>query len=144
MICADGFTEIMPGSIPTGRVLLVEGTPMDFRTARRIGDRIDEDFPQLVLGQGYDHNWALNTAFGQVEKIAQVEDEEAGRTMEVWSDLPGVQFYTGTVSRRRSEKAAHITIGAVLCAWRLSIFRTVFIIRNFVSRYSRRDSRIIP
>lgn len=95
MICADGFTEIGAGSIPTGRVLPVEGTPMDFRTPRRIGDRIDEDYEQLALGQGYDHNWALNTAFGRVEKIAQVEDEAAGRIMEVWSDLPGVQFYAG-------------------------------------------------
>ena len=116
MICADGFTEIMPGSIPTGRVLLVEGTPMDFRTARRIGDRIDEDFPQLVLGQGYDHNWALNTAFGQVEKIAQVEDEEAGRTMEVWSDLPGVQFYTGNcITPQIGKGGAHYNRRCALC-----------------------------
>lgn len=95
MIRADGYTEILPGAIPTGRILPVEGTPMDFRTAKRIGDRIDEDLEQLTLVQGYDHNWALNISGGKVEKIAEVEDGKAGRIMEVWTDLPGVQFYAG-------------------------------------------------
>ena len=94
-IYASGYTEILPGAIPTGRILPVEGTVMDFRKPRRIGDDIDADFEQLTLAQGYDHNWALDTAFGTLEKIAQVEDEEAGRIMEVYSDLPGVQFYAG-------------------------------------------------
>lgn len=94
-IYASGYTEILPGAIPTGRILPVEGTVMDFRNARRIGDDIDCDFEQLTMVQGYDHNWALDTAFGTLEKIAQVEDEEAGRVMEVYSDLPGVQFYAG-------------------------------------------------
>lgn len=95
MIHADGYTEIAPGAIPTGRILPVEGTPMDFRTPRRIGDDIDCDFEQLTLAQGYDHNWVLNTVFGKSELVARVEDEKAGRTMEVYTDLPGVQFYAG-------------------------------------------------
>lgn len=95
MICADGFTEVAAGSIPTGKIVPVEGTPMDFRQAKRIGDEIDADWEQLNITGGYDHNWALNTEFGKVEKIAQVEDEKAGRIMEVYSDLPGVQFYAG-------------------------------------------------
>lgn len=94
-IYASGFTEIVPGAIPTGKILPVEGTPMDFRKAKRIGDQIDEDWEQLTMVQGYDHNWALDTTFGKLEKIAQVEDERAGRIMEVYSDLPGVQFYAG-------------------------------------------------
>ncbi|MDO4261290.1 MAG: aldose epimerase family protein [Eubacteriales bacterium] len=94
-ILADGFTEILPGAIPTGRTVPVEGTPMDFRTARRIGDRIDEDWEQLTLVQGYDHNWALHTEPGTLSKIARVDDEKAGRSMEVYTDLPGVQFYAG-------------------------------------------------
>ena len=94
-INASGFTEILPGAIPTGKILPVEGTPMDFRKAKRIGDEIDTDWDQLTMVQGYDHNWALDTEFGKLEKIAQVEDPKAGRAMEVYSDLPGVQFYAG-------------------------------------------------
>lgn len=94
-IYASGFTEVMPGCIPTGKIIPVEGTPMDFRQAKRIGDEIDSDWEQLKLGLGYDHNWVLDTTFGELQKIAQVEDEKAGRIMEVYSDLPGVQFYAG-------------------------------------------------
>jgi aldose 1-epimerase len=103
-INASGFTEVDAGSIPTGRILPVEGTPMDFRSARRIDDGIDSDFEQLKLAGGYDHNWALDTTFGKVEKIAQVEDEAAGRTMEVYSDLPGVQFYAGNFITEQTGK----------------------------------------
>lgn len=95
MIDADAFTELGQGSICTGKVIPVEGTPMDFRTARRVGDHIDDAWPQLTLAGGYDHNWVLNTEFRKVQKFAQVEDEKAGRTMEVYTDLPGVQFYAG-------------------------------------------------
>lgn len=95
MIDADAFTELGQGSVCTGKVIPVEGTPMDFRTARRVGDHIDDAWPQLTLAGGYDHNWVLNTEFGKVQKFAQVEDEKAGRTMEVYTDLPGVQFYAG-------------------------------------------------
>ena len=86
---------VTPDGKQTGKVIPVEGTPMDFRTARRVGDHIDDAWPQLTLAGGYDHNWVLNTEFGKVQKFAQVEDEKAGRTMEVYTDLPGVQFYAG-------------------------------------------------
>lgn len=116
MICADGFTEIVPGAIPTGRILPVEGTPMDFRTPKRIGDEIDADYEQLLMVQGYDHNWALNTTCGKVEKIAQVEDERAGRVMEVWTDLPGVQFYAGNcITPQTGKGGAHYGKRAALC-----------------------------
>lgn len=116
MICADGYTEIVPGAIPTGRILPVEGTPMDFRTAKRIGDEIDADLDQLTMVQGYDHNWALNTTYGKVEKIAQVEDEKAGRVMEVWSDLPGVQFYAGNcITPQTGKGGAHYDRRCALC-----------------------------
>lgn len=58
-IDADGFTEILPGAIPTGRILPVEGTPMDLRSLKRVGDEVDADFEQMTLVQGYDHNWVL-------------------------------------------------------------------------------------
>ena len=126
---------------------------MDFRKAKRIGDEIDTDWDQLTMVQGYDHNWALDTEFGKLEKIAQVEDPKAGRAMEVYSDLPGVQFYAGNcitpqkgkggALRRRREKAELLTISAARFAWRPSIFQTVSIRRDFGSRCLTRDSRII-
>jgi len=94
MIQADGYTEILPGAIPTGKILPVEGTPMDLRSLKRVGDEVDADFEQLTLVQGYDHNWVLNN-HGKLEQIAQVEDDRSGITMEVHTDLPGVQFYAG-------------------------------------------------
>lgn len=69
MIKADGFTEILPGAIPTGRTLPVEGTPMDLRLLKRVGDEIDADFEQLTLVGGYDHNWVLDN-HGDLEQIA--------------------------------------------------------------------------
>lgn len=95
MIRAAGFTEAGPGAIPTGKILPVEGTPMDFRQARRVGDGIDADWEQISMAQGYDHNWTLDTVPGRPEMVARVEDEKSGRVMEVYTDLPGVQFYTG-------------------------------------------------
>ena len=108
MIDADAFTELGQGSICTGKVIPVEGTPMDFRTARRVGDHIDDAWPQLTLAGGYDHNWVLNTEFGKVQKFAQVEDEKAGRTMEVYTDLPGVQFYAGNFVKDEKGKNGHV------------------------------------
>lgn len=115
-IFADGFTEIRPGAIPTGKILPVEGTPMDLRRAKRIGDEIDAGYEQLTLVQGYDHNWALSTACGKVEKIAEVVDEKAGRAMEVYTDLPGVQFYAGNcITPQTGKGGAHYDRRCALC-----------------------------
>lgn len=115
-IFADGFTEIRPGAIPTGKILPVEGTPMDLRRAKRIGDEIDANYEQLTLVQGYDHNWALSTACGRVEKIAEVVDEKAGRAMEVYTDLPGVQFYAGNcITPQTGKGGAHYDRRCALC-----------------------------
>lgn len=94
-ILADAYMEILPGAIPTGQLPPVEGTPMDLRQPKRIGEEIDADFEQLKLVQGYDHNWALSKKSGEMAKVARVEDEKAGLAMEVYTDLPGVQFYAG-------------------------------------------------
>lgn len=92
---ASCYTPVVPGAIPTGEMASVKGTPMDFTKPKRIGDEIDSDFEQLKLVQGYDHNFAVDIQAGKVEKIAEVKDEKSGRVMEVYSDLPGVQFYAG-------------------------------------------------
>ena len=71
------------------------GTPMDFSDFKPIGCDIEADYDQLKLGGGYDHNWILNHEAGVSSLAAAAIDEESGRKMEVYTDLPGVQFYTG-------------------------------------------------
>lgn len=93
-IDADTFTIADSESIPTGELVSVKGTPMDFTTMKVIGQDIEADYEPLVLGNGYDHNWALNHAKGELALSAKAVDEASGRVMEVYTDLPGVQFYT--------------------------------------------------
>lgn len=92
---ADTFTPANDKLIPTGEVRPVEGTPFDFRTPKSIGQDINADYEQLVLGNGYDHNWVLNTA-GDVTKLAlSVYSPVTGILLEEYTDQPGVQVYTG-------------------------------------------------
>jgi len=96
MINADTFTPVDSGLIQTGELRKVEGTPFDFRKATAIGARVDANDEQIRLGGGYDHNFVLNRqkATG-LSLAARVSDPASGRTMEVWTTEPGVQFYTG-------------------------------------------------
>lgn len=93
-IDADTFTEADETSIPTGKLVQVKGTPMDFTEAKPIGRDIEADYEALKLGSGYDHNWVLNHPEGELALSASAYDEKSGRVMEVYTDLPGVQFYT--------------------------------------------------
>ncbi len=86
------FTPTTPDSIPTGEIRPVEGTPFDFRAAKTIGKDIKAEYDQLVAAKGYDHNLCLNP--GEDAKI-KVYEPKSGRTMWVYTDQPGVQFYTG-------------------------------------------------
>ena len=95
MIAADKFTPTDKGLIPTGELAPVEGTPMDFRKATAIGKRINDDFEPLKLAGGYDHNWVLRGANGEIKTAARVHDLTSGRVMTVTTTEPGVQFYTG-------------------------------------------------
>ena len=94
-IDADQTTAIGSGSIPTGRLVRVAGTPMDFRQPTKIGARIDAKDEQLVLGKGYDHNWVLRNDGKQVRRAAEVFDRRSGIVMRVLTDQPGLQFYSG-------------------------------------------------
>ena len=94
-ILADSFTPTDADSIPTGEILAVEGTPMDFRTPKTMGTDIGSDYIQIVQGKGFDHNWCLNHAPGICGLAASAYHEASGRAMDVYTDLPGVQFYTG-------------------------------------------------
>ena len=92
---ASHYTPIVSGAIPTGEIAPVKGTDMDFTTSMRVGGRINDTWDQLTMVKGYDHNWVVDDYDGTVRKIAVAKDDSAGRTMEVYSDLPGVQFYAG-------------------------------------------------
>ncbi len=95
MIDAEKFTPIDDGLIPTGKLKDVAGTPMDFRQPTIIGSRINDNYEQLKFGHGYDHNWVLNDYNGSVRKVASVYDSTSGIFMEVYTDQPGLQFYSG-------------------------------------------------
>lgn len=95
-IHADYYTPMDSVSIPTGEIAPVAGTPMDFRTPHVVGERIDNDFEQLVFGKGYDHCYVLNKKeAGELSYAAKVVEPESGRTLEVYTTEPGVQLYTG-------------------------------------------------
>ena len=94
-IYADSFLPCDGNSIPTGEIRKVENTPMDFRKYRKIGDGIDSDYEATVQGGGYDHNWVIRDYDGNLRLIAKARDNVSKRVMEVYTDLPGVQFYTG-------------------------------------------------
>ena len=92
---ANRFTPVDSGLIPTGVLQPVKGTPFDFLTAHKVGERINGSDEQLKLGKGYDHNWVLNAAAGAIAKAAEVHEASSGRVLEVWTNQPGIQFYTG-------------------------------------------------
>jgi aldose 1-epimerase len=94
---ADSYTPVDKTLIPTGEFRSVAGTPFDFRSPRRVADRVrDGRDEQLRIGRGYDHNWVVTRApTADVHRMALVEDPVSGRVMEILSNQPGVQFYTG-------------------------------------------------
>lgn len=92
-ILADAFTKADKESIPTGEITLVKGTPMDFNEYKPIGREIEKNYEALVFGCGYDHNWVLNG--NGMRKVAGMRSEKTGIQMEVFTDLPGMQLYTG-------------------------------------------------
>jgi aldose 1-epimerase len=95
MIRADRFIPTDAGSIPTGEIRNVAGTPFDFLKANTIGARINNDDEQLKFGNGYDQTWVINGRVGVLRQAAMVYESTTGRELEVWTTEPGVQFYTG-------------------------------------------------
>jgi aldose 1-epimerase len=94
-IDADKATPVGPDMVPTGQVAAVAGTPLDFRQPTRIGARIDAKDQQLELAKGYDHNWVLRDPGKGVRRAAELQDPRSGIVMDVLTDQPGLQFYSG-------------------------------------------------
>ena len=95
LLKASRFTPTDAGSIPTGELRNVQGTPFDFLKSTSIGARINQDEEQLKFGGGYDHNWVVNGRAGALRQAASVYESTSGRVMDVWTTEPGIQFYTG-------------------------------------------------
>lgn len=95
-VFADHFNAVNEVQIPLGDYTPVAGTPFDFREPRAIGERINEDDQQLKNGLGYDHNYIINQKeYKALTLAARVEEETSGRVLEVFTQEPGVQFYSG-------------------------------------------------
>lgn len=96
-ILADRYTPVDANLIPTGVLTPVAGTPFDFRTPQLVKTRLrDGRDPQIVLGRGYDHNYVLRGRPGGVPQLAaRLDDPVSGRRMDILSDQPGIQFYSG-------------------------------------------------
>ena len=94
-IYAHRYTPVDKNLIPTGELAPVVGTPFDFLTLVPIGQRIDADNEQLKLAHGYDQNWVLDSGGKKVELAAEAYEPTTGRVLEVLTDQPGIQFYTG-------------------------------------------------
>ena len=92
---ADSMTPVDATLIPTGKITAVRGTPFDFTTPTPIGARIDANDPQIKNGGGYDHNFVINRTGPGLVHFAHVSEPTSGRTMDVSTTEPGVQFYTG-------------------------------------------------
>ena len=99
-IDAASFLEVGTGTLPTGTIRSVDGTPFDFRQPRRIGDRIAESDEQLALGGGYDHCYVIDGTPGLLRLCARVTAD--GRVLEIETTQPGVQLYSGNGIRPRS------------------------------------------
>ena len=102
-IFASRFTPVDSGLIPSGELRSVDGTPFDFRRAKVIGQEIEREDQQLEYGMGYDHNWILDKGEGKGEGkgvgdmtlAAVLQEPESGRRLEVWTEEPAIQFYSG-------------------------------------------------
>ncbi len=111
MIDADRYTPVDTSLIPTGELKPVKGTPFDFTTPHKIGERIGQ-----VKG-GYDHNFVLNKKGTALDKVAEVDDSISGRKLEVYTTQPGLQFYSGNFldGSIKTDEGKPITQHAALC-----------------------------
>ena len=107
-IHAPEYTPVLDAeAIPTGEIAPVKGTPMDFTEPKTIGQDVEAEFDQLIFGGGDDHNYALSREKGEVKEAAKAVCKESGIVMEVFTDLPGMQFYIGNFIDHEKGKGGH-------------------------------------
>lgn len=94
-INADNYTPVDSTFMTTGEIVPVKDTPMDFTVEKVLGQDIDSEFIQVKYGNGFDHNFVLNTKGNLEECAARVTDPRSGIVLEVFTNEPGIQFYTG-------------------------------------------------
>ncbi|MCF2679591.1 galactose mutarotase [Faecalicatena contorta] len=135
-IDADAFTEMDRQLIPTGNITPVEGTPLDFRTEKAIGDEILTDCEAIRCGQGYDHNFVLcGEGF---REVASLKSEKSGIKMHVYTDCPGMQLYTGNfMAGEKGKKGASYPYRSAAC-FESQFFPDAIHHENFVSPICRK------
>ena len=94
-IHGEEYTDVAPDGSPNGRISSVADTPMDFRNPHEIGERIGEDFEQLRICGGYDHNWVIDRRGEGVRMCCELAAEKSTRRLQVLSNQPGLQMYSG-------------------------------------------------
>lgn len=94
-IIADSFTPTDETLIPSGEIIPVEATPMDFTSFKTIGENLDTSYRPIAIAGGYDHNYVLSSGGGELALVAVVKEPDSGRKMEVFTTEPGIQFYSG-------------------------------------------------
>jgi aldose 1-epimerase len=116
-INASQFIPIDSRSIPLGTMATVENTPMDFRTPSVIGTHMNKRDGQLEFARGFDHTWVIRNYSGVAREAATLFDPVSGRVMEVWTDQPGLQFYSGNYldGTLRGKKGACYIARSGLC-----------------------------
>lgn len=131
-INADNYTPVDSTFMTTGEILSVKATPMDFTTPKAVGKEIaDYKFVQLKNGNGYDHNWVLNTKGDIKQLAAKLTSPESGISLEVYTNEPGIQVYTGNFldGSVKGKKASPI-INVLLFVWKLNIIQIAPISHN--------------
>ena len=109
-INADYYLPTDNTAIPYGPKEKVEGTPMDFRTPHEVGERINDNFEQLIFGKGYDHTYLLNKEDNDLSFCARCSSPKTGIVMETYTTEPGVQLYTGNSITREFRRQERTTL----------------------------------
>ena len=116
-INADAFLPVDETLIPTGEIRSVHGSPFDFRKSKLIGQDIDTNNKQIEFGKGYDHCWVINNQNNGLRSVASAYHYESGRVLDVYSDLPGLQFYSGNFldGTLKSKKEGYYELRSGFC-----------------------------
>ena len=116
-INADSFLPVDETLIPTGEIRSVHGSPFDFRKSKLISQDIDTNNKQIEFGKGYDHCWVINNQSNGLRSVASAYHYESGRVLDVYSDLPGLQFYSGNFldGTLKSKKVGYYELRSGFC-----------------------------